>query len=112
MQNDANKKIAIMYTSDYGYAASNECSKELFYYDEDSKCIKTNNWLDKSTYTWLFPQFSDAHNCAFIVIDDGYVRYGDVSSDEFAVHPVLYLSSNVKISGGSGTSSDPYKLSL
>ena len=29
-----------------------------------------------------------------------------------SARPVLTLSSNVKISGGSGTSSDPYQLSL
>lgn len=33
-------------------------------------------------------------------------------SPNYAVRPVLTLSSNVKISGGSGTSSDPYQLQL
>ena len=113
MQNDANKKIAIMYASDYGYAASKECTSNLIDYDGSASCKTTNNWLDKSAYTWLLPQRSVNSGGAFSVISSGDVRsnYG-VDGNESAVRPVLYLSSNVKISGGSGTSSEPYQLSL
>ena len=113
MQNDANKKIAIMYASDYGYAASKECTSNLYDYDGSASCKTTNNWLDKSVITWLLPQHSDNSSNAFLVNSSGYV-YGSnyVLDSEFAVRPVLSLSSNVKISGESGTSSDPYQLSL
>ena len=110
MQNDATKKIALMYASDYGYAASKKCSKGLFYYKEDANCITTNNWLDKSQYEWLIPQGVDT-KYAFNVSDGGNIEI-DVVSYTHAVRPVLTLSSNVKISGGSGTSSDPYQLQL
>ena len=111
MQNDANKKIAIMYASDYGYAASKECSKGLSYYYEDSNCITSNNWLDKSQDEWLLPQYSGNSSGAFFVRSSGDVTYGGVvNGGEYAVRPVLYLSSNVKISGGEGTSQTPYQL--
>ena len=114
MQNDANKKIAIMYASDYGYAASKECTSNLYDYDGSASCKTTNNWLDKSTDTWLLPQISDNSDNPFIMDSSGCVnddnRY--IVDGEFAVRPVLYLSSNVKISSGFGTSSDPYQLSL
>ena len=113
MQNDVSKKIALMYVSDYGYAASKECSKGLVYYNEDSNCITTNNWLDKSQHEWLLPQCSDLSNDAFDVGSRGYVgSNGDVSANEYAVRPVLYLSSNVKISSGNGTLEQPYQLSI
>jgi hypothetical protein len=112
IQNDANKKIAIMYASDYGYAASKECTSNLYGYNGSANCITTNNWLDKSANTWLLPQFSDDFILAFIVTSSGFVNYDLVYDVEYAVRPVLSLSSNVKISGGSGTSSDPYQLSL
>ena len=113
MQSDANKKIALMYASDYGYAASKNCSKDLYHYNEGSNCITTNNWLDKSENTWLLPQYSDSSGNAFIVALDGYVRSNYfVGSYEFGARPVLYLSSNVKISGGEGTSKQPYQLSI
>ena len=114
MQNDANKKIAIMYASDYGYGASKECASNLYYYD-DSACKTTNNWLDKSADTWLLTPRSDLSYVAFSVRSGGYVNYGNSISGgdgiELADRPILTLSSNVKISGGEGTSESPYTLS-
>ena len=113
MQNDANKKIALMYASDYGYGASKECTSGLYDYSDSASCKTTNNWLDKSETTWLLPQRSDGGIYAFYVNSYGYVSYsGSIGIGENAVRPVLTLSSDVKISGGFGTSSDPYKLSL
>ena len=114
MQNDANKKIAIMYASDYGYAASKECTSNLYDYNASASCITTNNWLDKSINTWLLPQVSGNSNSAFGMNSNGFVNYysRSVINYEFAVRPVLSLSSNVKISGGEGTSQKPYMLSI
>ncbi len=112
MQNDTNKKIAIMYASDYGYGASKECTSNLDSYDGSENCKTTNNWLDKSKTTWLLPQNSYYTSNVFYVSSNGRVYCSNgVRSDEFAVHPVLSLSSNVKISGGEGTSGNPYTLS-
>ena len=112
MQNDANKKIALMYASDYGYAASKECTSNLNEYNGSTNCT-TTNWLNKSASTWLLPQLSGSSFFAFRVGSSGGVfRNYIVSDNEYAVRPVLSLSSNVKISGGSGKSSDPYQLSL
>ncbi len=113
MQNDANKKIAIMYASDYGYAASKECTNNLFDYD-GSNCKTLNNWLDKSAATWLLPQHSGNYQFAFYIDRSSYVTTIDryIYGDLHAIFPVLTLSSNVKISEGSGTSSEPYTLSV
>ena len=110
MQNDVNKKIALMYASDYGYAASKECSKGLLYYYEDSNCITTNNWLDKSQNEWLISQDSNGDNIVFYVLDS--LVTGEIVGGKYGVRAVLSLSSNVKISGGSGTSEQPYTLSV
>ena len=113
MQNDANKKIALMYASDYGYAASKECTSSLYDYDGSASCKTTNNWLDKSENTWLLPQFSGHSGSAFVVSPAGsVVNGGSVRTHEYAVRPVLSLSSNVKISGGNGTSESPYLVSV
>ena len=112
MQNDASKKIAIMYASDYGYGASKECTSNLNAYDGSASCKTTNNWLDKSANTWLLSQDSSTSPIAFYVDSSGFVfNNGYALESEFAVHPVLSLSSNIKISGGEGTSSSPYTLS-
>ena len=113
MQSDANKKIAIMYASDYGYGASKECINDLNNYYKSTNCKTTNNWLDKSANTWLLPQRSGNSYLGFIVYSPGYVNDGyDVRDNEYAVRPVLYLSSNIKISGGEGTSESPYTLNI
>ena len=113
MQNDANKKIAIMYASDYGYASSKECTSNLYNYNGSANCITTNNWLDKSQNEWLLPQNSDYSSYASYVSSSGRVSiYDGVYDNEYAVRPVLSLSSNVKISGGEGTSQKPYQLSI
>ena len=112
MQNDASKNIAIMYTSDYGYAASKECTSNLYDYEGSASCKTTNNWLDKSAITWLLPQRSGNSSTAFSVYSSGFVNYNSIGDAGYAVRPVLYLSSNVKISGGEGTSQKPYMLSI
>ena len=112
IQSDANKKIAIMYASDYGYVASKNCTSNLYDYDGSTNCITTNNWLDKSAKTWLLSQVSGMSTNVYFVYLGGYVNGGNyVYSVECAVRPVLSLSSKVKISGGEGTSGSPYTLS-
>ena len=113
MQNDTNKKIALMYASDYGYAASKECTNSLYDYD-GANCKTTNNWLDKSVSTWLLTHSSASYRFAFYVGSTGNVSKtnGGVSSFDYAFRPVLSLSSNVKILGGEGTSQKPYMLSI
>ncbi len=113
MQSDTSKKIAIMYASDYGYAASKECTSNLYNYSGSVSCKTTNNWLDKSEDTWLLPQSSGSSYYAFCVLPSGYVNWSNIASGPmYAVRPVLYLSSKVKISGGEGTSQKPYMLSI
>ena len=114
MQNDASKKIAIMYASDYGYASSNvceyTCSSKLGC--SDSFCNSTN-WLYSGSDEWLLPQRSDLSDIAFDVSSTGFVHdYGGVNVNERGARPVLSLSSNVKISSGNGTSEQPYQLSI
>ena len=111
MQNSANKKIAIMYASDYGYAAPKTCSNNLYDYSSSTNCKTTNNWLDKGTSTWLLSQYSGNSSRVFLASLSSYVGNNDVIY-EYAIRPTLTLSSNVKISGGNGTTSNPYQLTL
>ena len=122
IQSDASKKLAIMYTSDYGYGSSKECTETLSNYSGSTNCKTINNWLDKSDYIWLLSQITYSPCGAFRVEPSGNVIYledakvleigGSVVYYNYKVYPVLSLSSNVKISGGEGTSSNPYTLSI
>ena len=113
MQNDANKKIALMYASDYGYAASKSCTSNLYDYDASANCKTANNWLDKSQNTWTLSHCSGGNGTIlYIGVNSGMGNGGDSGAKQYLTLPVLTLSSNVKISSGSGTSSDPYQLSI
>ena len=95
---------------DYGYGASKECTKTLYNYSGDVLCKITNNWLDKSQNEWLLSQMTYYSCYAFNVVSSGSIIYADAAAD-YNIRPILSLSSNVKISGGEGTSSNPYTLS-
>ena len=112
-------KVALMYASDYGYASANCETKSLYDYEEnnsenDLRSCNDTNWLyNLKAYEWLLPQGSGNKRYAFYVHSTGRIGdYGSVNSNESSVRPTLYLKSNVKITGGSGTSSDPYTLGI
>ncbi len=109
-------KLALIYPSDYGFATSGdstinraEClSQSLDNWNNYASCYN-NNWLYLENQYWTISTESSMY-AYYVNSYNGNVesRYVDAVFD---VHPTLYLSSNVKITGGSGTSSDPYQLS-
>ena len=107
--------IAVMYVSDYGYASDN-CETKALYdssgLNQDIRECNTTNWLYKRTYEWLLAHYAKTSFSASYVTSDGNVDGYDVSDIQNAVRPVLYLKSAVKITGGSGTSTNPYTLGL
>ncbi len=112
-------QIGLMYASDYGYATSGGSTTnretclntELYNWDSYSDC-KNNDWLYESLNNqWTLTPISDTSNHVFDVNSRGVVNYFTATSST-AVTPALYLSSNVKISGGDGSVSSPFELSL
>ena len=102
--------VGLMYLSDYGYAAGNNCATvtKLFNYNE--KC-SNKDWLYKiGIYQWVMsPNYGDSD----YVLDVNFS--GQVNSNrskrDCSVSPVFYLKSSVSITGGTGTESDPYLVS-
>ena len=116
-------QIGLMYPSDYGYATSGgsitdraSClAKELYNWDSSSYSdCKNNDWLYKSgTTQWTLTPSSDNSVNVFNVLSSGNVsNRGLANVSNRAVSPALYLSSNVKISGGDGSEKSPFELSL
>ena len=111
-------KIGLMYPSDYGYATSGGSTTnrqtclntELYNWDGYDDCFN-NDWLYTGSHPWTLTPHSSYSDYLFYVYSNGSVRSSDAfySNDVF---PALYLSSNVKISGGEGTENSPYQLSL
>ncbi len=112
-------QIGLMYPSDYGYATSggsttnrSSClSYNLSNWDSVSDCYN-NDWLYSGTYQWTLTPYSRNSLGVYIAYSYGHVSYSGVYFTSTAVSPALYLSSNVRISGGSGQESDLFTLSL
>ena len=114
-------KVALMYPSDYGYATSGGSStnreaclaKELYNWDSSSfSDCKNNDWLyNSSAYQWtLTPSSSNSFN-VFCVRLSGFLN-DDYASDGNVARPSVYLKSTIAISGGTGSSTDPYILEM
>ena len=113
-------KIGLMYPSDYGYATSGgtgtsreEClAKELYNWNSSSYSnCKNNDWLLYSSNQWPITPRSGSSYYVFYVGSAGHVS-GSNAYITTAVRPVLYLDFMVEITGGTGTSSDPYTLGI
>ena len=108
-------KIAIPYSSDYGYAADlGSCIQNLYSYN-NSTCTSTN-WM-KSIFTstsWLLTSDSGNSSDVWYVGSSGDVinYYDGFSYSVYGVVPVLYLGSGLGVGSGEGSSSNPYKLNV
>ena len=106
-------KIGLMYPSDYGYATDfTKCSQNLYNYysSTDSYACRSNDWLYNSANQWLLTPNSSYADETWDVGSSGRVN-GNVACNTTGVRPVLHLDSELVIESGSGTESDPYRIS-
>ena len=109
-------KVGIISPSDYGFASSTcyrgDGQKNLRDYGSyyDSTCT-SSNWMYIDTYqdTWLLSPDSGNSFLAWSVYFDGGVYNDYYVGYAYGVRPVVYLISDISLSG-SGTSSNPYKI--
>ena len=104
------QNIGLIYPSDYGYAAGNSCLS-TYLYNYDSNC-KDSDYLFSGVNEWLQSPTSNTSNFSDTIANTGNVVPQVVNSDSLAVRPTLYLNSNVQITGGDGSQSNPFQISL
>ena len=103
-------EIGLMYASDYGYAASPDAwATNLGSYNNST--ITSNNWLYMGALEWTINPSSSSSGTVFYVLNSGRL-FTDGAFTGCAARPVFYLGSNVELNGGTGTSSDPYRLAV
>ena len=111
-------QVGLMYPSDYGYATSGGSTgreiclaTELYNWDRVIDCYN-NDWLyDSSFLQWILTSQALGSNVGFSVYENGRVATYHTFFGH-TVSPVLYLSSNVRITRGDGSESSPFTLSL
>ena len=83
----------------------------------DNMTCKKNNWMHHGSTEdeamWMLSPLalSDGAGGVWYVFGDGGVGI-NIASFAHSVFPSVYLNTEVKITSGSGTSSDPYILSV
>ena len=106
------KKIGLMYVTDYYYSAS-PSAWTLVGFDNDAtkdyRAAKTTNWLYLGSYEWTISRFSDTAISVFGVSSTGFVSGYDVTNS-YAVRPSFNLESSVKYVSWSGSMSDPVRV--
>ena len=105
-------KVALPTVSEYIRACSNtEQCGTLFLNNANYNTCKNSDWMYfSSDYWWTLLPDSDDSSYVLSVTSDGHV-YGDIANFTYhAVRPVTTLSSEVKITGGDGSQSNPYTI--
>ena len=101
------KKIGLMYVSDYGFAADQSAwTTKLDSYNSNT----SKNWLYLGSDEWTISRDdSVTFDCAFYVNIDGYVSISSVGIGN-AVRPSFNLLSSTSYVSGSGSMSDPVRI--
>ena len=103
-------KIGLMYVSDYYYGATPD-----YWMIQAGKYnnAKNDNWLYTGLSEWTISRYTDASNCAFVVVYAGSTSIGYVgTSSAFAVRLSFSLSSSIKFTSGEGTAVNPIRVNL
>ena len=112
-------KVGLMYPSDYGYATSGGSSKnrasclaeKLYNWtDNDYSDCKNNDWLldTENYYQWTMSPRTAFSDHVFFVYRSGSVIDNFDAMCTFESRPVVHLKSTIKITGGTGSFTDPF----
>ena len=108
------KKIGLMYVSDYYYSASPSAWTLVGYNSSDAtkdyRAAKTTNWLYLGSDEWTISRIPDVADSVFYVSSAGSVSLNDVDRYGYAARPSFNLESSVKYVSGSGSMSDPVRV--
>ena len=106
--------IGLMYPSDYGYAVNPAYWSYSFYSSRggsyDYRAAINSNWLYLGSNEWTITPSSSNSYDSFIILNYGYLGF-NLAFGNISARPTFYLKSNVAIIDGTGTSTDPYRLS-
>lgn len=104
--------IGLMNASDYGYASSGCYGGFKTLKNYNNSVCTSKNWLYSGIYEWTIMPYSSDTKVGFIVHNNGYIDLCSSVTNVFETRPSLYLKSSVIITGGIGTSNDPYTLEI
>ena len=106
-------KVGLMYASDYGYSVKNSsCNhSSISLGSYNTTACGGSAWILKNGYEWTLSPYSSFAYYVFYVSYFAYANYDNAGSGN-GVRPVLYLNSNVYITGGDGSINNPFQVGL
>ena len=107
--------VGLPYVTDWAYASSEGiCETNMATQDSSNNYIcKNNNWMQKSILAWyLLPVTTSSGACYAWYVNKTGDPAGNYTYGLGGVIPAVYLKSDVFVTGGLGTSDNPYKLWL
>jgi len=107
-------EIGLIYVSDYYYAASPTYWSYKAYNSDATKDYRAainDNWMYSGISEWSITRRSDFTVHSFSVANPGYVSNGNVYESNYGSRPVFNLKSSVTYSSGTGTKTDPFRIS-
>ena len=113
--NDENRtkwsgKIGLITVSEYIRSNSNQNTCGTFSkINNNSNSCKNTNWMYLNDHWWTMTAYEYTNDEAYEIIKDGSIFDYSVEYDA-AVRPAVYLSSDIKITGGDGSLSNPYTI--
>ena len=107
-----NAKIGLMYITDYVYASPPEdWNTTVFDYGYVDGSDPNNNWMYMGLYEWTISRdFGSSSNQAYLISKNGDLNSDGGVDQIFAIRPSFYLDSDVLYIGGTGSSSDPFRI--
>jgi hypothetical protein len=110
--------IGLIYPSDYGYATSGGLTTNkstclgynLYTWNSYNDCY-SNDYLYTNNIKWTMTPLSSHSTDIYTIQNTGNVFWGSYwTSSNNEIYPSLYLKANILLTGGKGTSSDPYTI--
>ena len=103
-------KVALPTVSEYIRAGSNTSCKTFSTYQSNYSTCRNSDWMFNSKYWWTLSPLSSDSDYVFFVYSYGLVSNGYATLATYAVRPAITLSSDVQITGGDGSQSNPYTI--
>ena len=105
-----NGKVALITVSEYIRSNSNQENCNSVGQVYHSQICGQTTWMLYNVEFWM--TLSHGTSSSVYSVESDGTLYGGYASYKAPVHPSVYLSSDIKITGGDGSQNNPYQISL
>ena len=108
-------KVGLIDAAEYVRASTNSSCTGVYAYRDISSCYNnssSHNWMYLNDIWWTLSPPSSNYTLGVWYVNSGGNLLSNVAGDSRGVRPVVTLAPDVKITGGDGSSTNSYQLSL